>query len=68
MARIPRLNEGAKALIAVGLIGGAGLFTASNVLYNVEGGHRAIVFNRFVGVKNKVEVLFQVNIVATLML
>lgn len=54
MARIPRLNKGAKTLIAAGLLGGAGLFSASNVLYNVEGGHRAIVFNRFVGVKNKV--------------
>ncbi|KAI3510414.1 hypothetical protein L1887_17385 [Cichorium endivia] len=49
-----RLDKGVKALITSGLLGGVGLFTASNTLYNVEGGHRAIVFNRLVGVKNKV--------------
>lgn len=53
MSRI-RLDKGVKALIATGLLGGAGLYTASNTLYNVEGGHRAIIFNRLVGVKDKV--------------
>lgn len=53
MARI-RLKKGVTALIATGLLGGVGLYTASNTLYNVEGGHRAIIFNRLVGVKDKV--------------
>eukprot|EP00897_Mesotaenium_endlicherianum_P007517 jgi/Mesen1/6794/ME000035S06173 len=36
------------------IIGGALLYGAVNSLYNVEGGHRAIIFNRIVGVKDKV--------------
>lgn len=37
------------------LIGGGALtYAAANSLFNVEGGHRAIVFNRFVGVKETV--------------
>eukprot|EP00020_Sapocribrum_chincoteaguense_P000500 CAMPEP_0170740130 /NCGR_PEP_ID=MMETSP0437-20130122/5522_1 /TAXON_ID=0 /ORGANISM="Sexangularia sp." /LENGTH=289 /DNA_ID=CAMNT_0011078615 /DNA_START=41 /DNA_END=910 /DNA_ORIENTATION=- len=37
------------------LIGAAGIFFAgANSLYNVEGGERAIVFNRFVGVKREI--------------
>lgn len=44
----------ASALIKLGVIGGIGLYAAGNSLYNVEGGHRAIVFNRIVGVKDKV--------------
>jgi len=37
------------------LVGGVGLtWAASNSLFNVEGGHRAIVFNRFVGIKEEV--------------
>ncbi|PON91912.1 Prohibitin [Trema orientale] len=42
------------ALLRVGIISGIGLYAAANSLYNVEGGHRAIVFNRIVGVKDKV--------------
>ncbi|CAA0816202.1 Prohibitin-2- mitochondrial [Striga hermonthica] len=34
--------------------GGLGVYGVSNSLYNVEGGHRAIVFNRIVGIKDKV--------------
>ncbi|MCI86066.1 prohibitin complex protein, partial [Trifolium medium] len=34
------------ALIKLGIIGGIGMYAVSNSLYNVEGGHRAIVFNR----------------------
>ena len=42
------------ALIKLGVIGGLGLYGAMNSLYNVEGGHRAIVFNRLGGIKEKV--------------
>ncbi|KAF2552894.1 hypothetical protein F2Q68_00036200 [Brassica cretica] len=38
----------------VGIIGGLGLYAATQNLYNVDGGHRAIMFNRLVGVKDKV--------------
>lgn len=41
-------------LVKVAIIGGLGLYAAVNSFYNVEGGHRAIVFNRLVGVKNEV--------------
>ncbi len=37
------------------LIGGAAIYGASQSLFNVEGGHRAIVFNRLTGIKEKVE-------------
>lgn len=42
-----------------GLLGSVGaaaatLWAASNALFNVDGGHRAVVYNRFVGVKDKV--------------
>ncbi|KAJ7556772.1 hypothetical protein O6H91_05G097500 [Diphasiastrum complanatum] len=42
------------ALTKVVLIGGAVVYGLANSLYNVEGGHRAIVFNRLVGIKDKV--------------
>ncbi|BBM98047.1 prohibitin 2 [Marchantia polymorpha subsp. ruderalis] len=42
------------ALAKVVVIGGVGLYGAMNSLYNVEGGHRAIVFNRLVGIKEEV--------------
>ena len=34
--------------------GGVGLYGLSNSLFNVEGGHRAIVFNRLGGIKDQV--------------
>ena len=34
--------------------GGAGLYGLSNSIFNVEGGHRAIVFNRLGGIKEQV--------------
>lgn len=43
-----------KVLVRLGLIGGIGLYAAYHSLYNVEGGHRAIVFNRIHGVKDRV--------------
>ena len=54
--KVPKVPSGgaASALVKIGIIGGLGLYAASNSLYNVEGGHRAIVFNRLVGVKDKV--------------
>jgi prohibitin 2 len=45
---------GAGAMVKLALAGGALWFGATNTLYNVEGGHRAIVFNRFEGIKDKV--------------
>jgi len=55
--RVPNVPGGggaAWALTKAVVLGGAGLYGALNSLYNVEGGHRAIVFNRIVGVKDKV--------------
>eukprot|EP01018_Ginkgo_biloba_P010517 Gb_24064 [translate_table: standard] len=54
--RVPRVPGGgpALALTKAAVLGGIGLYAALNSLYNVEGGHRAIVFNRIVGVKDKV--------------
>ncbi|KQK12206.1 prohibitin-1, mitochondrial [Brachypodium distachyon] len=54
-ARMPSAPPaGASALVKVALLGGAALYAATNTLYNVEGGHRAIVFNRLEGIKDKV--------------
>lgn len=57
--KVPNVPGGgaASALIKVGVLGAIGLYGITNSLYNVEGGHRAIVFNRVYGVKEKVEVL-----------
>ncbi|CAA0808633.1 Prohibitin-2- mitochondrial [Striga hermonthica] len=44
----------ASALIKLGVVAGLGVYGVANSLYNVEGGHRAIVFNRLVGIKDKV--------------
>lgn len=54
--KVPKMPGGGAvtALIKVGVIGGLGLYAATHSLYNVEGGHRAIMFNRVVGVKDKV--------------
>jgi prohibitin 2 len=53
-ARIPSAPAGGGALVKAALVGGAGLYAALNSFYNVEGGHRAIVFNRIEGIKEKV--------------
>ncbi|KAL9248307.1 hypothetical protein vseg_021645 [Gypsophila vaccaria] len=42
------------SLVKVGILGALGLYGATNSLYNVDGGHRAIVFNRIYGIKDKV--------------
>jgi hypothetical protein len=44
----------AGSMVKLALAGGTLWFGASKTLYNVEGGHRAIVFNRFEGIKDKV--------------
>ena len=41
-------------LLRLGIIGGVSLYVAFKSLYNVEGGHRAIVFNRIHGIKDRV--------------
>lgn len=61
--KVPKVPGGAaSALIKIGIIGGIGLYAAANSLYNVEGGHRAIVFNRVVGVKDKVVIFHDFSI------
>lgn len=52
---IPKMPGGAaSALIKLGVVAGLGVYGIANSLYNVDGGHRAIVFNRIVGIKDKV--------------
>ncbi|GMY16564.1 prohibitin-1, mitochondrial-like [Fagus crenata] len=41
-------------LLRLGIIGGVSLYVAFKCLYNVEGGHRAILFNRIHGIKDRV--------------
>ena len=45
---------GGPLLARVALLGGAVVYGLANSIFNVEGGHRAIVFNRVVGVKDEV--------------
>lgn len=46
---------GAASTIAKAVaLGGAALYGATHSLFNVEGGHRAIIFNRIVGMKEEV--------------
>eukprot|EP00955_Chlamydomonas_euryale_P071281 361014-Chlamydomonas_euryale.AAC.7 len=44
----------AAQLAKVLVFGGAAVYGVSNSLFNVEGGHRAIVFNRLMGIKENV--------------
>ncbi len=46
------VNLGRLAQVAV--VGGLGVYGLSHSLFNVEGGHRAVVFNRLVGIKETV--------------
>jgi prohibitin 2 len=52
-ARMPSGNA-VGGLARVLLLGGAAVYGVSNSLFNVEGGHRAIVFNRLTGIKDEV--------------
>uniref|UniRef100_A0A336M1W5 Prohibitin n=1 Tax=Culicoides sonorensis TaxID=179676 RepID=A0A336M1W5_CULSO len=45
----PGLNAGLKALVAIG----AAAYGASQSMYTVEGGHRAIIFSRIGGIQNE---------------
>ncbi|KAI4341111.1 hypothetical protein MLD38_025873 [Melastoma candidum] len=47
------LGGAVSALLQLGVLGSIGLYTAVNNLYNVKGGHRAIMFNHFSGIKDK---------------
>ncbi|KAG7532807.1 Band 7 domain [Arabidopsis thaliana x Arabidopsis arenosa] len=54
--QVPKVpgSPGLSALLKLGVIGGLGLYCIGSSMYNVDGGHRAIVFNRFSGIKDKV--------------
>ena len=52
--RMPSGPAGGGRLARILVLGGAAIWGASNSLFNVEGGHRAIVFNRLTGVKEEV--------------
>ena len=56
-AKLPSAPKGGSALVKVAVLGGAGLYAVLNSFYNVEGGHRAIVFNRLEGIKDKVRAI-----------
>jgi len=53
---IPKINipAGGSLLVKVIVVGGLVLAAGSQSLFNVEGGHSAVVFNKFVGVKQHV--------------
>ncbi|XVE99176.1 hypothetical protein REPUB_Repub03eG0174700 [Reevesia pubescens] len=54
--KVPNIPGGGAlpTLLKIGIVGGLGIYGVANSLYNVEGGHRAIVFNRIFGIKEKV--------------
>ncbi|XP_047337902.1 prohibitin-1, mitochondrial-like [Impatiens glandulifera] len=54
--KVPNVPGGgaAGALVKFGVFAGLGVYGIANSFYNVDGGHRAIVFNRLVGIKEKV--------------
>ena len=52
--RSVKMPPGGGGLARVLLLGGAAVYGASQSIFNVEGGHRAIVFNRLTGIKDEV--------------
>ena len=52
--QIAAMLGGVKTLTSVVLVGGALVYGAANSIFNVEGGHIAVVFNRLVGIKDTV--------------
>ncbi|TVU03781.1 hypothetical protein EJB05_03514 [Eragrostis curvula] len=52
--KMPNVPGAGGKLAKVAVLGGAAVYAAFNSFYNVEGGHRAIVFNRLEGIKDKV--------------
>uniref|UniRef100_A0A7S0YTZ3 Prohibitin n=2 Tax=Polytomella parva TaxID=51329 RepID=A0A7S0YTZ3_9CHLO len=53
-APTPSVLAAARAITGAVLVGGGAIWGAYNSLFNVEGGHRAIVFNRLAGIKDEV--------------
>ena len=47
----PKIISG---IVQTAVFGGAGAYGLYHSFFNVEGGHRAIVYNRFVGIREKV--------------
>lgn len=47
-------GNAASRLAKVVIMGGAAVYGLSNSLFNVEGGHRAIIFNRLSGISDTV--------------
>ena len=52
----------ARTVANVVLFGGATVWAGTNSLFNVEGGHRAIVFNRLIGIKDTVSQMCILNL------
>lgn len=52
--KMPSGGPAAARLAKLLLVGGAAVYGATHSLFNVEGGHRAIVFNRLGGIKDEV--------------
>ncbi|XVF14866.1 hypothetical protein REPUB_Repub09cG0097800 [Reevesia pubescens] len=54
--KVPKMPGGGAlpTLLKIGVLGGLGIYGVANSIYNVDGGHRAIVFNRIGGIKDKV--------------
>lgn len=57
MAATPQITANIANIARVAVLGGATVYGIANSLFNVEGGHRAIVFNRVVGIKETVSVV-----------
>ncbi len=60
--KIPQGGGAAGRLASTVLLGGAAIYGATQSLFNVEGGHRAIVFNRLIGIKDKVRLGLVVSV------
>jgi hypothetical protein len=57
LARLLRVGGG------VALLGGAGVFVNSEFLYNVDGGERVVIFDRFRGILPDVSLILFTNFV-----
>ena len=51
---MPRIPTSAGRVLRFGAIAAVSAYSLMNCLFTVEGGHRAIVFNRFAGIKETV--------------
>lgn len=54
MNRFAGPSKGISSLVSVLIGGGALTYAGYNSLFTVEGGHRAVMYNRVVGVKDQV--------------